>query len=131
MGRKETIDLSLCQIHLHGHDFAILKQSYSGDFNAIEPLNTCNPARRDGVLLPQNGYVVIAFKAGNPGNWLMHCHIAAHDSFGLAAQILERQSDANALWPHPSDGSTDYCGKHGRSHALCRASDLYELGDMV
>jgi hypothetical protein len=60
---------------------------------------------------------MIAFKADNPGNWLMHCHIAAHASFGLGAQILERQADANAIWPHPSDGPIDYCGKNQRSSA--------------
>jgi hypothetical protein len=50
--------------------------------------------------LPKNGFVVIAFKTDNPGNWLMHCHIADHASFGLAAQILERQQDAHALFPN-------------------------------
>lgn len=29
----------------------------------------------------------------------MHCHIAVHASWGLALQILERQADANNLWP--------------------------------
>jgi hypothetical protein len=109
---------------LHGHDFAILKQVSKGTYTPGTPLNTCNPARRDVVLLPQNGYVVIAFKADNPGNWLMHCHIALHASFGLAAQILERQGDADAIWPHPSDGSADYCGAYKRSNALCRASQI-------
>lgn len=63
------------QIHLHGHDFAILQQStqtYSPDRLNLT-LN--NPPRRDVVLLPANGFVVIAFKSDNPGTWLMHCHI--------------------------------------------------------
>lgn len=47
------------------------------------------------VLLPAGGYVVIAFKADNPGVWLLHCHIAWHASNGLALQILERQNDIN------------------------------------
>ena len=58
-----------------------------------------NPPRRDVVLLPSDGYVVTAFKTDNPGVWLMHCHIAAHASFGLALQIMERQADARAIWP--------------------------------
>lgn len=58
-----------------------------------------NPPRRDVVLIPPSGFVVIAFKTDNPGNWLMHCHIAFHASMGLALQVLERQSDANKLWP--------------------------------
>lgn len=37
----------------------------------------------------------------------MHCHIAYHASFGLALQILERQADANALWPVGSAAWTE------------------------
>ncbi|KAK5117615.1 hypothetical protein LTR62_005038 [Meristemomyces frigidus] len=55
-----------------------------------------NPPRRDVVLLPANGYAVIAFRTDNPGSWLMHCHIAQHASFGLALQILERRTDSLA-----------------------------------
>lgn len=90
-------------MHLHGHDFALLKQSYTklddklfdGNHTAdlqkfIETeLEYNNPARRDVVLLPKGGYIVIAFKVDNPGAWLLHCHIAWHASGGLALQILE------------------------------------------
>jgi Multicopper oxidase len=65
-------------MHLHGHDFALLRQSENswtedrkwlkmncGNRNALK----CdNPPRRDVVLLPANGYVIIAFKADNPGS---------------------------------------------------------------
>ena len=78
-------------IHLHGHDFAILKQSRSpyweGDLWNNITVN--NPPRRDVALLPGGGYLLIAFKADSPGAWLMHCHIAWHASAGLAVQILE------------------------------------------
>lgn len=79
-------------IHLHGHDFAILNQSstpYPGFKNVV--LNKNNPPRRDVALLPQNGYLVIAFRADNPGAWLLHCHIAWHASSGLGMQILENK----------------------------------------
>ncbi|KAK4158983.1 multicopper oxidase-domain-containing protein [Cladorrhinum sp. PSN259] len=87
-------------IHLHGHDFAILQQSFAPltkdtTFN----LTTRNPPRRDVVLLPQGGFVVIAFKTDNPGNWLLHCHIARHASEGLGFQILERREAAVKIWP--------------------------------
>ena len=52
-----------------------------------------NPPRRDVALLPQGGYLIIAFKADNPGSWLLHCHIAWHASSGLALQIMERERD--------------------------------------
>ena len=65
-------------MHLHGHDFALLRQTENswiedrkwlkmncGNESAIK----CNnPPRRDVVLLPAHGYVIIAFKADNPGS---------------------------------------------------------------
>ena len=76
-------------IHLHGHDFAILAQSEQPYKASTVKINRDNPPRRDVALLPVNGYLIIAFKADNPGVWLMHCHIVWHASSGLALQILE------------------------------------------
>lgn len=86
--------LTADQIHLHGHDFAILEQVNKTFDPKNLNLKWDNPPRRDVVLLPNTGYAVIAFQTDNPGPWIMHCHIAQHASFGLALQILERQSDA-------------------------------------
>lgn len=118
------------QIHLHGHDFAILQQSNQTYSPARLNLTLNNPPRRDVVLLPANGFVVIAFKSDNPGTWLMHCHIgkinhcvilakyfaeaytdaivcsAFHASEGLALQILERQAEANTLFNTPGSAIT-------------------------
>jgi hypothetical protein len=58
-----------------------------------------NPPRRDVVLLPDSGYVVIAFKADNPGTWLIHCHIAFHIAGGLGFQIMENQQAEAEIWP--------------------------------
>ncbi len=74
-------------MHLHGHDFALLRQSsknwysdaavnHTGESEwftpdklncANERLKCDNPPRRDVLLLPATGYVIIAFKADNPG----------------------------------------------------------------
>jgi Multicopper oxidase len=89
---------SLPQIHLHGHDFALLQQSNENWNGSNFKPNYNNPPRRDVVLLPIRGFVVIAFKADNPGAWLLHCHIAWHASSGLALQILERQEEANRVF---------------------------------
>ncbi|KAL4918819.1 multicopper oxidase [Aspergillus aurantiobrunneus] len=77
-------------IHLHGHDFALLQQSSEPYVNetSLNPKYT-NPPRRDVVLLPRNGFIVIAFRTDNPGAWAVHCHIGWHASAGLAFQILE------------------------------------------
>ncbi|KAK0702154.1 multicopper oxidase-domain-containing protein [Lasiosphaeris hirsuta] len=81
------------QMHLHGHDFALLAQGTNTSELQNDQLKFDNPPRRDVVLLPTEGYIVIAFKADNPGSWLFHCHIPWHASSGLALQILERQDD--------------------------------------
>ncbi|KAH8882067.1 putative extracellular dihydrogeodin oxidase/laccase [Thozetella sp. PMI_491] len=93
-------------MHMHGHDFWILGQG-SGTFDASTVnLTLTNAPRRDVVLLPGDGYVVIAFYTDNPGAWLMHCHIAWHTTEGLAIQILERESEIAALLDSSSLDST-------------------------
>ena len=95
------------QLHLHGHDFAILSQSTKPYVQGVTQLNLINPPRRDVVTLyGGGGHVVIAFKTDNPGAWLFHCHIAIHASDGLALQILENRVGATLIWPT------------GASHAL-------------
>ncbi|PLN77501.1 multicopper oxidase-domain-containing protein [Aspergillus taichungensis] len=78
-------------IHIHGHDLVVLKNSskpYEG-YASLNELQLENPMRRDTVLLPNSGYLVVAWKSDNPGAWAMHCHIAWHASGGLALQIVE------------------------------------------
>ena len=68
-------------MHLHGHDFALLKQSTTR-WNASETELNCNgtgitcnnPPRRDVALLPASGYLIIAFKADNPGRFFCLCN---------------------------------------------------------
>ena len=73
----------------------MLQQSNQSFTPSLFSPNYDNPARRDVVLLPQSGFVVIAFKADNPGAWLLHCHIAFHASSGLALQMLENREVIN------------------------------------
>lgn len=86
-------------MHLHGHDFLVLGSAASTTFTtSLSPtLDFFNPTRRDVSMLPASGYLVIAFKADNPGNWLFHCHIAWHVSGGLASDFMERPSEQLAL----------------------------------
>lgn len=117
-------------IHLHGHDFVILAQSsnpfhYGGTYG----LDLNNPARRDVVMLPANGFVIIAFKSDNPGTWLMHCHIAWHASAGLALEWVERPQDIPALMgsiPGMEEGFEADC-KRWRDHEAkgCNWKDNY------
>jgi len=52
----------------------------------IGPFN--NPTRRDVAIVPNGGFLLIAFKNDNPGSWILHCHIAFHASAGLAVEII-------------------------------------------
>jgi len=45
--------------------------------------------RKDTVVIPGSGYVVINFISDNPGYWFMHCHKESHQLEGMAAIINE------------------------------------------
>ncbi|KAI5864444.1 putative multicopper oxidase [Durotheca rogersii] len=93
-------------IHLHGHDVVLLAQEANADFTATTPLQFKNPPRRDVVMLPANGFLVIGFLTDNPGVWLMHCHIGWHASQGFALQVVEREAEIPQLCDMDSLNST-------------------------
>ena len=63
-----------------------------------------NTIRKDTVIVPAGGYVVIAFRANNPGYWFLHCHIESHQLEGMAVLIQEYpDSEHNP----PPDGIND------------------------
>ncbi|KAK7409407.1 hypothetical protein QQX98_008416 [Neonectria punicea] len=99
VGKNKTFVPVAHPLHLHGHDFALLAQGNNYTNLAIGnvTLKFDNPPRRDVALIPAGGYLVVAFRADNPGSWLFHCHIAWHASSGLALQILEREEDLKAM----------------------------------
>ncbi|XP_074657291.1 uncharacterized protein LOC141910498 [Tubulanus polymorphus] len=57
--------------------------------NNIPGLNLFDPPLKDTVLVPAGGYVVIRFKADNPGAWGLHCHIEPHLMFGMFVALIE------------------------------------------
>ena len=56
--------------------------------------------RKDTVILPAGGYVVIHIISDNPGFWFLHCHIEPHQLEGMALVINEAQEQQNP----PPDG---------------------------
>ena len=54
--------------------------------------------RKDTVMVPAGGYVVINFLSDNPGYWFLHCHIEVHQLEGMAVILNE----AGTLRPPPS-----------------------------
>lgn len=64
-------------IHLHGHTFQVLSSSRG-------------PVRAhwaDTVLVAPDERVRIAFVAGQPGDWMLHCHIIEHQETGMMGYI--------------------------------------------
>lgn len=74
--------------HYHGHNFQLVSRSpsYGEDFYSLKdnanplPFDPSNhtafpeyPMRRDVVVLPPMGNLVIRFVANNPGVWAFHC----------------------------------------------------------
>ena len=45
--------------------------------------------RKDTVMVPAGGYVVINFLSDNPGFWFLHCHIEVHQLEGMAMIVDE------------------------------------------
>ena len=68
-------------------------------WNGPPPTIKINPQtiRKDTVVIPAWGYVMINFISDNPGYWFMHCHKETHQLEGMAAIIneaFERQGTA-------------------------------------
>ena len=124
-------------IHLHGHSFHVVKIGYPSytsegiikDITQDLQRSECGgppswkngvpeimaateeTVRKDTIMVPAGGYVVIEFLADNPGYWFFHCHIEPHLHRGMAAVIREtkacqnqdipsglRESDKNFCW---------------------------------
>ncbi|KAF9558364.1 laccase 1 [Agrocybe pediades] len=72
-------------IHLHGHNFAVVRSAGSTVYNYDN-----NPVIRDVVSIGQKGdNVTIRFQTDNSGPWIMHCHIDWHLQLGLAIVLAE------------------------------------------
>ncbi|XP_015609345.1 laccase-6, partial [Cephus cinctus] len=83
--------------HLHGYDFYVfdmgnftsndtegnVKSILANHENKLRNGGYKNPPGKDTVLLPSGGYVILRFKADNPGWWLFHCHIVFHMIVGM------------------------------------------------
>ena len=61
-------------IHLHGQRFLVL---------AVNGVANSDLAWKDTVLVPAGAVVDILLDTANPGEWMLHCHIAEHLSAGM------------------------------------------------
>lgn len=66
-------------IHIHGQRFLVI------DRNGVPEGNL---AWKDTILVPAGEYVDILVDVTNPGEWMMHCHIAEHLTSGMMVSFL-------------------------------------------
>ncbi|HEY4136012.1 MAG TPA: multicopper oxidase family protein [Alphaproteobacteria bacterium] len=64
-------------MHLHGHTFRVLSSSK----------RKLPPHWADTVLVQPNERIDIAFVAGEPGDWMFHCHIVDHQDTGMMGYV--------------------------------------------
>jgi iron transport multicopper oxidase len=86
-----NIDAASHPFHLHGHHFQVLDRprSNTGNWPGRDVNYASTPPMRDTVAVMANSFLVLRFKATNPGVWLFHCHIEWHVEMGLTATIIE------------------------------------------
>jgi len=62
----------------------------------VPEMNLKNPPRKDTIIVPSGGYVVIRFVADSAGLWNMHCHIEVHNLEGMSLLLNVSFADVPA-----------------------------------
>lgn len=109
--------------HLHGYAFHVIGMGRSPD-TTVKKINLKHaldldrrgllhrefaaPPRKDTIAVPNNGYVVLRFRADNPGFWMFHCHFDFHLVIGMGLLLhVGTQFDLPPVPPH-----FPRCGDH-------------------
>ena len=66
-------------IHLHGQRFLVLSK---------DGVPNRNLAWKDTVLVPVGSTIDVLMEASNPGEWMVHCHIAEHLEAGMMGSFI-------------------------------------------
>ncbi|KAK0530386.1 hypothetical protein OC842_003946 [Tilletia horrida] len=95
--------------HLHSHKFAVLYRHgptlSRHTWHAHEPptpagweaaYELARPVWRDTISVPERGFVVLRWKADNPGVWAFHCHTLVHFKAGMAMAFVELSATSEA-----------------------------------
>jgi FtsP/CotA-like multicopper oxidase with cupredoxin domain len=69
---------SVHPMHLHGHHFLVLTRNGK----AVSPWST------DTLLMLAHERYSVAFRANNPGLWMLHCHNLKHAADGLTMHLM-------------------------------------------
>ncbi|AHV97481.1 multicopper oxidase family protein [Paenibacillus sabinae] len=88
---KSTVDHPM---HVHGHFFQVL------EINGVKVESTI---MKDTIRVKPGDKIVVAFKADNPGNWMIHCHELHHAAGGMAQQLT--YTDYQSGYASPSNAA--------------------------
>ncbi|WP_419860143.1 multicopper oxidase family protein [Candidatus Palauibacter sp.] len=72
--RRETLHQMQHPIHIHGQRFLVL---------ATNGVAHDNLAWKDTAVVPVGGSLDLLLELSNPGDWMLHCHIAEHLEAGM------------------------------------------------
>ncbi|KAK3595591.1 hypothetical protein CHS0354_009547 [Potamilus streckersoni] len=101
----------------------------------VPGLELMRPLRKDTIIVPTGGYVVIRLKADNPGLWNFHCHIDLHNVDGM--QMLVNESFYHVpkpplgfpmCWDYPSDNHSKMGGNTADGGYCSATSYLTAIG---
>lgn len=96
--------------HLHGFKFRVVamgKLNTSTTLEEVKALDRQGKINRtrsgapykDTVTVPDGGYVVLRFRADNPGIWNFHCHNVGHTINGMSVMIQVGQKSDFPKFP--------------------------------
>ncbi|KAI1101784.1 putative ferroxidase [Jackrogersella minutella] len=130
-----NLDTGRHPFHLHGHHFQAVYRSVdkAGTFENASLTDAdypVAPMRRDTFVLFDTGFIVLRFRADNPGVWLFHCHIEWHVSSGLIATFVEAPLDLQKNLTIPQE-HLDACAAQSIPTAGNAAGNTVNLLDLT
>ncbi|RDW95275.1 hypothetical protein BP5796_01038 [Coleophoma crateriformis] len=129
-----NLDTGKHPFHLHGHAFQAIArgEENAGTFDSSNSSETGYPSmpmRRDTFVLYPSAYIVLRFRADNPGVWLFHCHIEWHVDQGLIATMVEAPLEMQKSLTIP-DGHIDACKAGNVAYAGNAAANTQDFLDL-
>ncbi|KAK1929717.1 Oxidoreductase OpS5 [Phytophthora citrophthora] len=114
--------------HMHSHVAWVVGSGHASAedvySNNLPPLKLDSPMVRDVYTVPacdiddtgacvNVGYVVLRFKADNPGVWMLHCHVDWHMAIGMGMIFVEGEAELHEKGPNAFSSSLLSVCKHG------------------
>ena len=86
---KSNNDNITCSNNQGGNDPLCTNPTWTNPSNPVDGTVNATTVRKDTIIVPPGGYVVLRFISDNWGFWYMHCHIEPHFLEGMALVVNE------------------------------------------